>query len=194
MQPSVLIPEGKSDFHLLRTILRFLTLSDGWEALLRRPFGVEVGIVPTEDAKVVETYEALSRMHPKICCLVDGDGAGIGYVATLQALPTQPAAIIRWHDGSMVEDVVGWILMGAGEAFIPTLEGFGPFDSIGALVQYLKEKKVDLVAYEALASLIATTEGCRQRAADLFSSLGSAIAGEASPRFSANQGVWVFQP
>ena len=83
MQPSMLIPEGKADFHLLRSILRPLLATEGWLASMTIAFGIEVGVVPTEDAKVIETYQAMARLHEKVCCLVDGDGDGLQYAAGL---------------------------------------------------------------------------------------------------------------
>lgn len=68
MQPSLLIPEGKADFHLLRCILRPLMLTAGWLETMPRQFGIEVGMVPTEDAKVVETYDDMNRLHKRVCC------------------------------------------------------------------------------------------------------------------------------
>ncbi|BEV17789.1 AAA family ATPase [Herbaspirillum sp. DW155] len=75
MHPHVIVPEGRADYYLLRTILRSVVLGDGWIAEESPTFGLEIGVVPTEDAKVIETYGALSRLHGAVCCLVDGDGA-----------------------------------------------------------------------------------------------------------------------
>ena len=64
MQPYLLVPEGRADFHLLRCILRPLMMTSGWADSMSRPFGIEVGVVPTEDAKVVETHQLmLSLIH-----------------------------------------------------------------------------------------------------------------------------------
>lgn len=195
MQPNILIPEGKADYHLLRTILRPLMLTDGWNASMSRPFGIEIGLLPTEDAKVVEIFKIMSRLHARSCCLVDGDRAGLGYIERLKALPTYPAAIIRWHDGAEVEDVVGWILGEEGLSGLHDLAQIRPdFASIGELVAHLKLKKVDLVTYEVVAEVIANHQACRDRAADLFGSMSAVVAGTASARFALVDDVWVFQP
>lgn len=195
MQPIMLVPEGKADFHLLRTVLRPLMLTEGWIASMQRPFGIEVGILPTEDAKVVETLQAMARLHAKICCLVDGDTAGLGYVESLKALPTRPTAIIRWHDGAMIEDVVGWILAEEDDSVLASLAQIQPnIASIADFVVHLKSKKVDLVTYEEVAEVIADRQVCRDRAAELFGSLSAAAAGAATERFALVDDVWIFQP
>lgn len=80
MHPCVLVPEGRADFLLLKTVLRPLMLTEGWSTSMPSMFGLEVGVVPTEDAKVVETFQLLSATHNKVCCLVDGDRDGTSRV------------------------------------------------------------------------------------------------------------------
>lgn len=95
MHPCVLVPEGRADFLLLKTVLRPLMLTEGWSTSMPSMFGLEVGVVPTEDAKVVETFQLLSATHHKVCCLVDGDRDGKRYITSLLAEPTAPSSIIR---------------------------------------------------------------------------------------------------
>ncbi len=198
MQPSLLIPEGKADFQLLRCILRPLMMTAGWVDTMRRPFGIEIGVVPTEDAKVIETHHLMARLHRHVCCLVDGDDEGRLYAARLRASGTPPAAIIRWHDGAMIEDVVGWILT-ADEALsvekLSELYEDAP-RSIDDVVRYLKSKKMDIVAYELVADVIAAIPACRARAADLLNGIACACAASReTQRFNTDaDGVWVFQP
>jgi len=198
MQPSLLVPEGRADFQLLRSILRPLMMTAGWVDSMTRPFGIEVGVVPTEDAKVVETHQLMARLHRRVCCLVDGDGEGQLYVERLMATPTPPAAVIRWNDGAMIEDAVGWILAADEAGAIAKLTELSqvPPTSAADVVAYLKTKKMDIIAYEAVAEAIATTPLCRERAADLLSGLACACAGStATQRFIRDaNGVWVFQP
>lgn len=198
MQPSLLIPEGKADFHLLRCILRPLMLTFGWLETMPRQFGIEVGMVPTEDAKVVETYDDMNRLHKQVCCLVDGDADGLRYIRALREKPTPPAAIIRWSDGQMIEDAIGWILFADEGTVLGKLADLCtvPPNSVADIVEYIKSKKVDLIAYESIAEAIATTPGCRARAADLLGGLACVCAGSPDTmRFSREvDGVWVFQP
>jgi predicted ATPase len=198
MQPALLVPEGRADFQLLRCILRPLMMTEGWIDMMQRPFGIEVGVVPTEDANVIETHRLMQRLHRRVCCLVDGDAAGLDYADQLWQEAAPPSAIIRWNDGAMIEDAIGWILNADEPTVVGKLAEISPQPpaSTAAVVAYLKTKKMDIIAYENLAEAIATTPGCRARAADLLSGLACACAGdEATQRFvrEAN-GVWVFQP
>lgn len=173
-------------------------MTAGWVDSMSRPFGIEVGVVPTEDAKVVETHNLMARLHGRVCCLVDGDEDGLLYARRLMANPIAPAAVIRWNDGAMIEDAVGWILDADEAKAIAKLTELSdaPPKSAGEVVIYLKAKKMDIIAYEVVAEAIATTPACRERAADLLSGLACACAGStATQRFicDANR-VWVFQP
>lgn len=198
MQPSLLIPEGKADFYLLRCILRPLTMTSGWLDSMTRPFGIEVGVVPTEDAKVVETHQLMARLHQQVSCLVDGDGDGLRYIAGLRGAPFPPKALIRWHDGAVIEDAVGWILSADEAAAVAKLTDLSPVPpaSSADVVAYLEAHKVDIIAYELVAEAIAATPACRERAADLLNGLACACAGDAeTQRFRRDaNGVWVFQP
>lgn len=198
MQPSLLIPEGRADFQLLRCILKPLMTTAGWIDTMSRPFGIEVGVVPTEDAKVIETHLRLSRLHRRVSCLVDGDGEGLLYVGQLRNAASPPAAIIRWNNGAMIEDAIGWILAVDEAAVVPKLAELSavPPASAAEVVASLKSRKMDVIAYEQVAEAIATTPACRSRAADLLSGLACACAGSnATQRFVRDaDGVWVFQP
>lgn len=198
MQPSLLVPEGRADFQLLRCILRPLMMTAGWGDTMSRPFGIEVGVLPTEDAKVVETHRLMARLHRRVSCLVDGDGEGLLYVGHLQAAASPPASIIRWHDGAMIEDSVGWILLADEAAAVAKLAELSqvPPTSAADVVAYLKAKKMDVIAYELVAEAISTTPACRARAADLLDGLACACAGSnVTQRFIRDaNGVWVFQP
>lgn len=198
MQPSLLIPEGRSDFQLLRCILGPLMMTAGWVNTMSRPFGIEVGVVPTEDAKVVETHQLMARLHRRVTCLVDGDREGLRYVGRLQSAAQPPASIVRWNDGAMIEDAVGWILLGDETAAVAKLVDLSqsPPTSVVDVVAYLKSKKMDIIAYELVAEAISRTQACRARASDLLAGLACACAGSSSTqRFSRDaDGVWVFQP
>jgi len=198
MQPFLLIPEGRADFHLLRCILRPLMTTSGWADAMPRPFGIEVGVVPTEDAKVVESWELMARLHAHVCCLLDGDPEGLLYIERLKGNPSRPARLIRWNDGAMIEDAVGWLLREDESASIAKLTDLAqvPPASADDVVIYLKAKKMDIIAYELVAEAIASTAACRDRAADVLGGLACACAGStATRRFIEDaNGVWVFQP
>ncbi|UYY86974.1 ATP-dependent nuclease [Alcaligenes sp. SMD-FA] len=196
MQPSVLIPEGRADFQLLRCILKPLMMAMGWAESMLRPFGIEVGVLPTDDAKVVETHQLMGRLHPNVCCLVDGDAQGLLYISRLQQTNPPPAALIRWNDDAMIEDIVGWVLEANPTEAIPKLVEL-PIEAVNSVedvVAYLKDKKMDIIAYELVAEAIASTSDCRARAADLLGGLACACVGSEDTRrfIPDSDGVWVF--
>jgi hypothetical protein len=197
MQTSLLVPEGRADFQLLRCILKPLMVAAGWVDTMSRSFGIEVGVVPTEDAKVVETHLLMARLHRRVSCLVDGDGEGLLYAGRLRAAAHPPFSIVRWNDGAMIEDAVGWILSADEAGAVAKLVELSqaPPTSAAEVVAYLKAKKMDVIAYELVAEAISTTPACRARAADLLSGLACACAGSnATHRFIRDvDGVWVFQ-
>ena len=173
-------------------------MTEGWIDSMQRPFAIEVGVVPTEDAHVIETQRLMQRLHRRVCCLVDGDATGLDYANLLRHEGAPPSAVIRWNDGAMIEDAVGWILNADEASVVGKLAEISPQPpaSAAAVVAYLKMKKMDIVAYESLAEAIATTPDCRTRAADLLGGLACACAGDAATqRFVRDDnGVWVFQP
>ncbi len=196
MHSFVLVPEGRSDHLLLQTLLKPLMLRQGWAGEHAHSFGLEVGLVPTEDAKVVETWTDLQRVHPCVCCLVDGDGEGFRYSAELAQAGARPGSIIRWSDGQMLEDVLSWIFSADPAAIevvtrdIPTLADA----DLPMVVAHAKTKKCDLVLYESIADAIVNNDACRGRASDLFKGMALACADLESARFSRAENVWVFQP
>lgn len=197
MHPQVIVPEGRADYYLLRTILRAVVLGNGWNTEALPNFGLEIGIIPTEDAKVLETFQALSRLHGSVCCLVDGDAAGMGYVTTLLAQKKPPKAIIQWNPGAEIEDIIGWIIEAADkDAWKELSEITNPApQDVVQLVTYLKSKKVDIVAYELVASVIERQNGCRKLAVRLFSGLAAACSNQESALFKRDdRGIWIFQP
>jgi putative ATP-dependent endonuclease of OLD family len=196
MHAAVLVPEGRSDHLLLKTVLRPLMLRQGWGGEHAHSFGLEVGVVPTEDAKVVETASDLLRVHPRVCCLVDGDDEGQRYVRELAGLAQPPSVVIRWPNGQMIEDAIGWIL-DADAVSITGLRNDIPAlvaADVAGVVAHMKTKKCDLVLYEAVAEAISENEACCVRASELFQTLTNACAGIASDRFAVVDQVWVFQP
>jgi len=196
MHSFVLVPEGRSDHLLLHTLLKPLMLKQGWAGEHAHSFGLEVGLVPTEDAKVVETWTDLRQVHSCVCCLVDGDAEGLRYTAELTRAGVQAGAILRWPAGQMLEDILAWILAADPASIaelsgqIPALAGAG----VAQVADYAKTKKCDLILYEALAEAIVGNEACRNRASELFSGMAMACAGIANNRFELADNIWIFQP
>lgn len=195
MQQFVLIPEGKTEFYLFNILLRPLLVTEGWITSMRKAFNLNVGVLPTEDAKVVETYEILKEVHQHICCLVDGDADGKRYAKLLLSSSMTPHSILRWKDGEMIEDVIGWILSASTNDALHILstESNEQFASVYEVVERLKNRKMDIIFYELLADVIANNIDCRDRAANFFSSIAQACANEENDNFGKGaDGIWVF--
>ena len=67
MQPALLVPEGRADFKLMRCIPPAVDDDRRLGRNHARPFGNEVGVVPTEEANVIETYWLMRRIHKRLC-------------------------------------------------------------------------------------------------------------------------------
>jgi putative ATP-dependent endonuclease of the OLD family len=198
MHETVLIPEGRSDHELIHAIANALALRQHWTAEAGRSFILEVGLIPTEDAQVVLTYETIARLHGRVCCLVDGDAAGASYAAALLASRPQPAAILCWPQDWAVEHAVSWILQADEAAAVAAISGAlnePSLASIAQIVDSLLAHKNDIVRYEAIATVIAETAYCAARARELLRALADACVGEATVRFARDaSGVLMFQP
>lgn len=186
----VLVPEGKLDFDWLSLLLRAVELdNDSAEPCL---FGVRVGLIPTSDARMRETCETLSKGHPQVCALVDGDGDGERYADELSDPAAGARKVLRWPHGWTIEDVVGWVIEADDAAVMEQLNrdlAEAPGDRT-TLVARLKSNdraqhgiKGDLVAFEIIANALADHPPCLQRARTLLHEITQACAGEETPHF-----------
>ena len=120
-----------------------------------------------------ETCEILSKAHPHICALVDGDGAGGRYARELAEGDPPVRKVLQWPDGWTIEDVVGWIVeVDEGPVMDRLNREFVPALMDAAdLVTRLKSDdraqygmKGDLVAYEIVANALTDSLPCLGRA------------------------------
>jgi putative ATP-dependent endonuclease of the OLD family len=194
MSECVLVPEGRFDFDWLTLLLRVAELDrGGTEPCL---FGVRIGIVPTSDAKVKETCKALSRAHPMVCALVDGDADGKGYADLLDGAGVGAKRVLLWPDDWMMEDIVGWIIQADQATVMQNLNvdwSVAPGD-LATLVQRLKSPdraacglKGDGVAYEIVANALSESDRCRARTRTLLHAMSNACTGAAARGFVAEQ-------
>ncbi|MCG7967528.1 MAG: ATP-binding protein [Candidatus Thiodiazotropha taylori] len=192
MSEFVLVPEGRYDFDWLTLLLRVVELdSDNEQPCF---FGVRVGVIPTDDAKVKETCETLAKAHPQVIALVDGDPDGIRYANALDESDVGARKVLLWPLGWMIEDVVGWIIGADENGVIGRLDTdleHAPGDRT-TLVTRLKSKvraehglKGDSVAYEIIANAISESENCRTRVRRLLHGVAEACAGTNTQYFNA---------
>jgi hypothetical protein len=188
MHHRVLIPEGRSEYEWFRLLTD--VMETGEQALQAGDsptpsFGTVVGVIPTHDSAVTETFNILSRLRSGLVPFVDGDDAGNGKVGDLRASEQIPALVLQWREGWTMEDAIGWILKGdeldATDELRSRIDR--EFASIDELVSLFKVKaspgrlKTDYLAYEEVASIIGGLGACRKRAVALLEALTRACLG-----------------
>lgn len=190
MHHRVLIPEGRSEYEWFRLLSDVLETGD---IALETPdtdtpaFGTVIGVVPTHDGAVADTYDALRTLRRGLVPLVDGDDAGAEKIVRVRRCDPAPRLFLRWRDGWTLEDGIGWILHGDGEAALaelwPRIDH--EFESIDELVRLFKVQtgrgrlKTDYLAYEEVAWAIGRVPDCRCRAAVLLKAVTLAALGRA---------------
>jgi putative ATP-dependent endonuclease of the OLD family len=189
MTEFVLVPEGKLDFDWLNLLMRTVELECQSADICL--FGTRVGLIPTSEAKITETCEALSKAHPHVYALVDGDGDGGRYAGELRNSNVGARKVLCWPNGWTIEDVVGWILE-ADEAVMQRINedlAVAPGNR-ATLLAWLKSKdrarhglKGDLVAYEIIANALAERQLCVARARTVLQAIAQACAGAATRHF-----------
>ncbi len=175
MHESVLIPEGISDVAWLEALQTALELHQGWQdagdgAPLLSTF---VGVVPTIDAKIADTFTLVSAVHARPSILVDGDNDGRGYFDAVKASNPPPRCVVFWPQGWAMEHVVSWIAA-ADEAVMLAALGAGlgtPFANAQALTTHLLTQKSYAPTHESAAVVLMENVACRARAAQLLNAL-----------------------
>lgn len=175
MHECVLIPEGVSDVAWLEALQTSLELHQGWQdagdgAALLSTF---VGIVPTIDAKIADTFALVSAVHTRPCILVDGDNDGRGYFDAIKTSTLPPRCIVFWPEGWAMEHVVSWIA-GADETEMLVALGIAlgtHFADSQALTTYLLTQKSYAPTHESTAVTLMANPVCRARAEQLLNAL-----------------------
>ena len=205
MHDFLLIPEGRTDYEWLGLLVRAVDLHQSWAAADECRFDAFVGVIPTHDGSVVRTVAAMSPLHPRVVALVDGDPEGVAYADALAAAGAPNSGIIlRWADGQMLEDVIGWIIDADAAACLSII----PIDNVPAnvadLVARLKDDvratgglKKDSSSYEAIAGAVGANEACCARARSLLNAITEVAQGTKNPLFVADPNhptIKVFTP
>lgn len=175
MHECVLIPEGVSDVAWLEALQTALEQHQGWDnAQANTPLlSTFVGIVPTIDAKIADTFALVSAVHARPCILVDGDNDGRGYFDAVKGSNPPPRCVVFWPQGWAMEHVVSWIA-GADEAAILTVLGTAlgaPFADREALTAHLLTQKSYAPTHESAVVTLMANAACRVRAAQLLNAL-----------------------
>ena len=175
MHECVLIPEGVSDVAWLEALQTALEQHQGWDnAQANTPLlSTFVGIVPTIDAKIADTFALVSAVHARSCILVDGDNDGRGYFDAVKGSNPPPRCVVFWPQGWAMEHVVSWIA-GADEAAMLAALGTAlgaPFADRGALTAHLLTQKSYAPTHESAVVTLMANAACRVRAAQLLDAL-----------------------
>lgn len=189
MHHCVLIPEGRSEYEWFRLLADVLEAGDHVLELGDSDipsFGTVVGVVPTHDSAVAETFGTLSCLRSGLVPLLDGDGAGNDKLQELRKTANRPALVLQWRDGWTIEDAIGWILKGDETDVLDDLRSRidQEFSSIDELVTRFKVKtgpgrlKSDYLAFEAVAAVIGSHAGRRERVAALLGAVTRACLGQ----------------
>lgn len=186
MHEYVIVPEGISDVAWLEAIQAAIELRQDWKGEASEPtrFGTFIGVAPTADAKVADTYEVTRRVHSDVLCLVDGDPAGLGYVATLLQLASPPKVVFVWPAGWTMESVVSWIAEAKPIEALSTLgTALGAtFADSAALKVYLEAHKTYMPVHENAAEVLAGIAACRARATELLNDIADVARGATGVR------------
>lgn len=207
MHECVIVPEGVSDAAWLDAIQTAIELRQEWTPTSGEPtrFGTFVGVAPTADSKVAETYGVCRNVHQRVSCLVDGDSAGLSYLAALTGLAEPPSLVIVWPDQWTIETVVAWIADADWEAAQSAVAGAGGPTLVDAqaLNIYLMAHKTYSPAINTVAGAVAGVPDCRTRAERLLNGLADVARGAGdsqsqfqvwSERSTAVTTVWRLQP
>jgi hypothetical protein len=175
MHEAVLIPEGVSDVAWLEALQASLELHQSWDAddASQSRFSTFVGVVPTYEAKVADTFVVVSRVHTHPCILLDGDDAGRGYFDSLKTSNPPPRGVVFWPKDWAMENVVAWIACADEGRMLAelgaTLET--AFANAQALTEYLLTKKSYAPTHETVAVTLMSNKACQTRAANLLDAL-----------------------
>jgi hypothetical protein len=185
MHECVLIPEGVSDVAWLEALQTALELHQGWQDAWggASPLSTFVGIVPTIDAKIADTFALVRAVHSRPCVLVDGDNEGLGYFDAVKTSNPPPCCVVFWPEDWAMEHVVAWIA-GADEAAMLIALGAAlgtPFANREALTAHLLTKKSYAPTHESAAVTIMASAACQARAAQLLNALCDVLRDPTNP-------------
>ena len=175
MHEIVLIPEGVSDVAWLETFQTALELHQGWEveATKQSRFSTFVGVAPTDQAKVAQTFSIVKEVHARPCILFDGDDAGRSYFEAVKTSNPPPRGVVFWPNGWEMEHIVTWIASADEAGMLAALGAAlgATFADSQSLTSYLSTKKSYAPTHEIVAVTTMASPLCRTRAVQLLNAL-----------------------
>lgn len=203
MHHAVIVPEGKTEFQWIRSLLRLRYTVEGWDASCE---GDEtLGIVPTPDSHVVLIYRRFQALVPRVVPLVDGDDAGNGYVKELRKGSPAPDLVLQLEVDHTLEHLIAWILSPATTEEWSAIRAVFPMiatDTNDALVSTLTQNKTNWRLHEELLGHISSNEAARERLKVFFDGLCEvAVKGTTASAYwrkddtlSGPTALWRWQP
>ena len=186
MHEHVLVPEGVSDVAWLEALQNAIELRQDWESVAEGTrFGTFVGIVPTVDAKMADTFTLTQPVHGDVLCLVDGDKDGEHYLKTLLSLSIAPRVIYAWPYGWSIERVIAWLAEAdAAQAHFALSSALGaPIGDSDSLTKLLLQRKSYAPTQQIVCQLLAGITSCRDRATELLNDMADiARQSDAKPK------------
>jgi putative ATP-dependent endonuclease of the OLD family len=184
MHECVLIPEGVSDVAWLEALQTALELQQGWTETQGNSsrFATFVGVVPTIDAKIADTFTLINQVHARPCILVDGDPDGRGYFDAVKVLAPPPKCVLFWQQGRSIEHVIAWI---AAADEVNVLAALGSslghnFATAAELVTFLLGQKSYAPTHESASVTLMGNRACRTRATQLLGAMCDLLHAPAS--------------
>jgi hypothetical protein len=187
MHECVLVPEGPSDVSWLETLQRELELRQEWQDEEKdgTRFGTFVGVVPTNDAKIVDTLSVVQGVHTNAAVVLDGDAEGWTYLEQVRTCATPPKVVMLWPDGWKMESVIGW-LAEADKATLITELGAAlswVFKETSEFVEYLVARKMYVPTHEAVGAVLIANKACHARTAELLGAIADVLQGKDAALF-----------
>jgi hypothetical protein len=178
MSNVIVLPEGITDFHWLRLLSKESITAEGWNDEALQNASEPLGVLPTQEGSVVETYRLLSRSVSGILPLVDGDQAGKDYARKLtrtRDLPP-PSCVVRLAEDCTIEDVIAWIVADSDQDRVEVnviLTEWDPAERTLAETLRSDRYKQRWDIHEQMAALVGACTSRSQRARLFLSGLSS---------------------
>lgn len=169
MNRVVLLPEGITEYLWIKSLINALITAEGWTELSDESTSSQIGILPTQNSNIENTYSAFKNLIDSIIPIVDGDSAGNEYVKALTKITKPPARILQLPVDWDLEKTIAWII-GKADDSIPTgLQKFFPTHS--SLHQALTANKSNWDVHEKIVQFISENVNCLERAKSFVNSL-----------------------
>ena len=173
MHDKVIIPEGITEFHWLKSLFNVCTTAEGWDVYNLKDSPTKYfGIIPTQDAAVVRTYLKFCNFISSVTPFVDGDAEGNEYVKSLIVLQTPPKIIFQLSPDWCLENLLEWLISPNTELIIKMEASMEKFNG-RTFQEFLKTHKTNWIYHKQILELIIETESSFLRSQKFLNSIYS---------------------